>query len=305
MERRDEGSREERGRPACRSSSSPVFEADGSPLPPRPIRIRDSGGTLWISRSTVARRSAAPINTGVCGFASSPQFGFAVSSESSRVTYLTPFVFRRMVGFRFAGLLDLGLETRPMSKSRLWLLVPIAVGIVIGVALLVSHWLRIEPSGGSLARGHQRSPSADRSPEKRSTGTRSDEPAHGDETEAIGVLPGSRSILTGSTDVRFETSIDVVHRHFVGSCRGRLSASDAGLSYDAAQGGDGFTTPFQEIEDVAIDYARGNLRVKVRRGRTYNFRDAEDRANRLLLFVQDVELAKSRWSHGAPSTSPD
>lgn len=192
-----------------------------------------------------------------------------------------------------------------MLKSRPWLLVPIAIGIVIGVALLVSHWLRIEPSGGSLVRGLQRSPSADRSPEKRSTGMRSDEPAHGDETEAIGVLPGSRSILGGNNDVRLETSIDVVHRHFLGSCRGRLSATDAGLSYDAAQGEDSFTTPIQEIEDVAIDYARGNLRVKVRRGRTYNFRDAGGRANRLLLFVQDVELARSRWSPGALSTSPD
>ncbi len=192
-----------------------------------------------------------------------------------------------------------------MLKSRLWLLVPISVGIVVAVALLVSNWLRTESPGGNGPRGIQKSVSADRSPEKRPASRTPGEPARGDGSDEIGALPESRSILTQSNDVRLETSIDVVHRHFLGSCTGRLSATDVGLRYDAAQGEDGFTTPFPDIEKVEINYPRGNLRVKIRGGRTYNFRDADGRANRLLLFVQDVELATSKWSRAAASTSPD
>ncbi|MBI2840840.1 MAG: hypothetical protein HYX75_21190 [Acidobacteria bacterium] len=192
-----------------------------------------------------------------------------------------------------------------MLKSRLWLIGPISVGIVVGVALLVSNWLGMESSGGNVPRGIQKPVPADRSPEKRPASGTPGEPALGDGSDEIGALSESRNILTQFNDVRLETSIDVVHRHFLGSCTGRLSAIDAGLRYDAAQGEDGFTTPFPDIEKVEIDYARGNLRVKIRGGRTYNFRDAGGRANRLLIFVQDVELARFRWSQGAPPTSPD
>jgi hypothetical protein len=46
---------------------------------------------------------------------------------------------------------------------------------------------------------------------------------------SIDVVAGQREIVVRLREVRLESSVDVIHRHGVGSCRGRLVATPQGL----------------------------------------------------------------------------
>ena len=45
------------------------------------------------------------------------------------------------------------------------------------------------------------------------------------------------------TTQRLDASIDVVHKHRMGSCKGRLTATPQGIRYDTTDKGDAFTSP--------------------------------------------------------------
>lgn len=96
--------------------------------------------------------------------------------------------------------------------------------------------------------------------------------------------------------VRLDESVDVVHKHGVGSCRGRLHATPAGLSFKAESGSDSFETPLASLERFEVDYLRKNLRVSIRKGRTYNFTTDAANADPLLVFQQKVSAAVKRLS---------
>jgi hypothetical protein len=110
--------------------------------------------------------------------------------------------------------------------------------------------------------------------------------------EDITVGPGKNEIHVRFKEVRLDESLEVKHKHGIGSCRGRLVASPAGLRYDTDHDKDGFTVPFSSLEPLEVDYMSRNLRVQVRGGRKYNF--TAENADDLLAFQQAVEAARQR-----------
>jgi hypothetical protein len=67
-----------------------------------------------------------------------------------------------------------------------------------------------------------------------------------------------------------------------------------GLRYEAAEGGDSFSAPLADLETFQVDYLEKNLRIALRKGRTYNFTDPDGNADRLFVFQRDVENARRR-----------
>jgi hypothetical protein len=97
------------------------------------------------------------------------------------------------------------------------------------------------------------------------------------------VAPASPgALVVGASPVM--AAVDVVHKHGIGSCRGRLSATATGLRYEPSRPGDGFDVPRAAVERLAADARKKLLVVKLRGGRTYNFTEAQGRAEALLAF---------------------
>lgn len=95
-------------------------------------------------------------------------------------------------------------------------------------------------------------------------------------------------------EVRLDASVEVVHKHGVGSCSGRLTADLAGFRYVPAKGDDGFVLPFEAVEAFEIDYLKKNLRLKRKGGRTWNFESPTGSADPLFVFHRDVEKARAK-----------
>jgi hypothetical protein len=112
--------------------------------------------------------------------------------------------------------------------------------------------------------------------------------------ETLEVGPGPRTVIVRLQPIRLDESVDVVHRHGIGSCEGRLSATRAGLRYETGDKDDAFVRPFADLEPLEIDYPKKNLRVKVRKGKTYNFTTKAPKADDLAAFQQKVEAVRSR-----------
>jgi PEGA domain len=110
--------------------------------------------------------------------------------------------------------------------------------------------------------------------------------------ETLQVDPGSRDVMVRFKQVRLDEALDVVHRHGIGSCQGRLSATEAGVRYETGHREDAFVRPLAELEPLELDYAKKNLRVRVRGGKTYNFTTRDGNADGLLRFQQKVEAAR-------------
>ena len=108
----------------------------------------------------------------------------------------------------------------------------------------------------------------------------------------IDLAAGSKEIVVRFKEVRLDERLDVAHKHGVGSCRGRLVATVAGLRYEADKTGDSFDVPFSSLEPLQVDYLNRNLRVKQRGGKTWNF--TADSADALLVFQKAVESARKR-----------
>ena len=84
-----------------------------------------------------------------------------------------------------------------------------------------------------------------------------------------------------------DVAVDVVHKHRFGSCRGRFAATPDGLAYRTDHD-DAFSLPFARVETFELDYLNNNLRVKVRRGRTYNFESPTEDKDALFVFHREV-----------------
>jgi hypothetical protein len=93
-------------------------------------------------------------------------------------------------------------------------------------------------------------------------------------------------------EVRLDEVVDVVHKHGVGSCRGRLTATPSGLAFTGGSAEDSFEAPYASLEPLQVDYLKRNLRVRVRGGKTYNFTASS--ADPLLLFQKAVEAARRK-----------
>jgi len=121
--------------------------------------------------------------------------------------------------------------------------------------------------------------------------------------DTIDVSPGPRDIVIKLKDVRLDATIDVVHKHRIGSCRGRLVATAQGLRYETSNKDDAFSAALLDLGTFQVDYLEKNLRVAPRSGRRYDFTDPEGNADRLFVFHRDVEKARQRLKSGDPPAS--
>ena len=112
--------------------------------------------------------------------------------------------------------------------------------------------------------------------------------------QTIEVAAGERDLMVRFKDVRLDATLDVVHKHRMGSCRGRLSATPQGLRYETSDRDDAFSASLTALEVFEVDYLKKNLRIKPRGGKTYNFTDPEENADRLFVFHHDVQKARRR-----------
>jgi hypothetical protein len=121
--------------------------------------------------------------------------------------------------------------------------------------------------------------------------------------QTIEVSTGLRDIVINFRVVRLNASIEVVHKHLMGSCRGRLVATPNGLRYETTDKDDAFGARLLDLETFQVDYPNKNLRLQPRKGKRYDFTDPGGNADRLLIFHSDVERARERLKRGdVPST---
>ncbi len=116
--------------------------------------------------------------------------------------------------------------------------------------------------------------------------------------ENIDVVPGPRTIAVSFKQIRLDASIAVVHKHRLGSCTGRLSASPKELRFDADDGKDSFAVPLTSLDTFEVDYLAKNLRVKTQDGQTYNFTDPDGNADHLFVFHEEVDKVRKRLRSG-------
>ena len=120
----------------------------------------------------------------------------------------------------------------------------------------------------------------------------------------IDVEPGPRDLAIRFREVRLNATIAVVHKHRMGSCKGELVATPQGLRYDTDDKEDRFTAALADLESFVVDYQDKNLKIKIRKGRQYNFTDPDGNADRLFVFQRDVDKARQRLNKGdAPASN--
>jgi hypothetical protein len=116
--------------------------------------------------------------------------------------------------------------------------------------------------------------------------------------ETVEVAAGTRTLAFKFKEIRLDETIEVVHKHALGSCAGTLHATPQGITYTTTNAGDAFSAGLPDLETFEVDYAQKNLRIKVR-GKTYNFTvPASGSADPLLSFHQAVEKARARLKSG-------
>jgi hypothetical protein len=109
---------------------------------------------------------------------------------------------------------------------------------------------------------------------------------------------GETAVSVALKAVRLDASVDVVHKHALGSCDGRLVATTAGLRYETPHAEDAFTSTLDRVELLEVDYLKKVLKVKVRGGRTFNFTTKQASADPLLVFQRTVDEARKKMAAG-------
>ncbi len=112
--------------------------------------------------------------------------------------------------------------------------------------------------------------------------------------QTIDVEPGPRDLTFRFREVRLDATLAVVHKHRMGSCQGRLVATADGIRYETADKDDAFTASLNDLESFQVDYQDKNLRIKLRKGKQFDFTDPDGNADRLFVFHRDVEKARQR-----------
>jgi hypothetical protein len=118
--------------------------------------------------------------------------------------------------------------------------------------------------------------------------------------QSIEISPGSQEIVVKLREVRLDVKLDVVHKHRMGSCTGRLVATPQGMRYETTHNEDSFSTALLDLETFEVDYPEKNLRIKPRQGKRFDFTDPEGNADHLFVFHRDVDKARERLRKGDP-----
>ncbi|MGE3841166.1 MAG: PEGA domain-containing protein [Vicinamibacterales bacterium] len=105
---------------------------------------------------------------------------------------------------------------------------------------------------------------------------------------------GETNVTIRLREVRLNEAVEVVHKHGMGSCQGKLVADLSGFRYTPTKGNDGFTITLSDIESFEIDYLKKNLRIKQKGGKTWNFESPTGTADPLFVFHRDVEKARAK-----------
>ena len=108
----------------------------------------------------------------------------------------------------------------------------------------------------------------------------------------------SREIAVKLKDVRLNATLTVKHKHAMGSCEGTLKATPQGITFETSNKDDAFTVALTDLDTFEIDYAGKNLKIKVKKGRTYNFTDPDGNADKLFVFHRDVDKVRQRLIAG-------
>lgn len=111
--------------------------------------------------------------------------------------------------------------------------------------------------------------------------------------QTVDLEPGRQELRVSLREVRLNAAVDVVHRHRIGSCRGRLVADVNGLRYQTDHE-DAFSASLADLEAFEVDYLENNLRIRLRGGRQYNFTDPEGNPDAIFVFHRDVERAREQ-----------
>jgi hypothetical protein len=128
-------------------------------------------------------------------------------------------------------------------------------------------------------------------------------PGYDQYAQSIDVEPGPRDLMVRFKVVRLDARAEVIHKHGIGSCRGRLVATPQGLRYETTNKGDAFSVALTNIEIFQVDYLEKNLRVKIKGGKQYNFTDQTGSADSLFVFQRDVDKARQRLLSGDQAAS--
>jgi hypothetical protein len=122
--------------------------------------------------------------------------------------------------------------------------------------------------------------------------------------QTLDVEPGPREVAIRFREVRLNATLAVIHKHRMGSCKGQLVATPHGLRYETDDTDDRFTATLADLEQFTVDYLDKNLKIKVRKGKQYNFTDPDGNADRLFVFQRDVDKARQRLAKGdTPATN--
>jgi hypothetical protein len=106
---------------------------------------------------------------------------------------------------------------------------------------------------------------------------------------------GETAIALKFKEVRLDVTVPVVHKHGMGgACEGKLVATTDGLRYDTSNKKDAFAIPFGGLEVFEIDYLKKELKVKQKGGKSWNFTDKSENADRLFVFHRDVMKAREK-----------
>jgi hypothetical protein len=118
--------------------------------------------------------------------------------------------------------------------------------------------------------------------------------------QSVSLSPGTREVMFKLREVRLDAQLDVVHKHRMGNCKGRLVATPQGLRYETTDKDDAFRAGLLDLETFEIDYLEKNLRIKSKSGKRFDFTDPDGNADRLFVFHRDVEKARERLKKGDP-----
>ena len=112
----------------------------------------------------------------------------------------------------------------------------------------------------------------------------------------ITVEAGEHDLAISLKEVKLDEKIAVVHKHLTGSCKGTLIATPQQIRYETTDKNDGFAVALTDLETFEADYIAKNLKLKIRKGKTYNFADADDNVERLYAFQKTVDKVRQKLS---------
>ncbi len=113
-------------------------------------------------------------------------------------------------------------------------------------------------------------------------------------SETVDVVPGPADVMLRFKEIRLKEAVDVVHKHGMGSCEGRLVADPKGVRYETTNKDDAFSLGFSDIETFEVDYLKKNLKLKRRGGKTWNFTTRHENADPLFVFHKSVDKVRKQ-----------